>query len=292
MALSSVELAYIARVAGALSQGADLGSNARAAGQNYCKLQDIVAILDILQSSMTPTGVVTVASNGTTTTTIVTAVPVNAYIGATLTFAANTTTVALRGATCTVKSNTATTFTTSLLPAATAATDTFTISGGPMASVLTELKGSRLRSDNVPAGIYGDNRLIMDVLNRLLQSLAGSSTPTRTLSRSGAVTAAGSTDTILNTTDTYRPDEFKGKRIVIAAQTRTIVSNGANFLVLNKVLSAAPAAGVAYTVSHDYLDVSHLGKQAVHPGGHAENMVLGSILTQLSTLVHAFVLPT
>lgn len=292
MALSSVELAYIARVAGALSQGADLGSNARAAGQNYCKLQDIVAILDILQSSMTPTGVVACAAPGTTTTAIVTAVPVNAYVGATLTFDPATTTVALQGATCTVLSNTATTFTTTTLPAATDTADEFTITGGPMASVITELKGNRLRSDNVPAGIYGDNRLIMDVLNRLLQSLAGSSTPTRTLSRSGAVTAAGSTDTILNTVDTYRPDEFKGKRIVISAQTRTVVSNGANFLVLNKALSSAPVAGVAYTVSHDYLDVSHLDKGAVHPGGHPNNAVLGSVLTQLSTLVHAFVLPT
>lgn len=292
MSLSSAELAYIARVAGALTTGSDLGSNARGAGQNYLKLQDLVCILDILQSAMQPTSARTVVNGSTTTSIKITAVPVNAYVGATITFAAGTTTVALRGISRTVKSNNATDFVVDTLPGTPVTGDTFTLVGGPISGIITYLKGGKGRGDYFTNGVYGDNRVVSNALLMLLQTLAGSVVPSRQITRAGATTRAGSTDTIINTNDTYRPDEFNHKRIVISGQTRTIVSNGENFLVLNKALSSAPAAATAYAIHHDHLDVDQLGKQAVHPAGHAENAPIGALLTQLGVLVNAFVLPT
>lgn len=293
MALSAIETAYIAGVASALTTGNSIGSNATAAAQNYCKLQDLVCILDILQASMQPTANLVCVVGSTTTNVRITAVPVNAYVGATLTFDAATTTAALQGVTRTVKSNSATEFIVDTLPAAPAVADEFTISGGPISGVITSLRDGKGRGDYLLAGVYGDNRVISDALSTLLQTLAGSTIPTRQLTRAAAVTAAGSTDTIINTVDSYRPDEFRHKRFVLGGETRTVVSNGEDFVVLNKALAGgAPAASTAYAIHHDHLDTDQLGKQAVHPGAHAENAVIGSVLTQLSSLVNAFVLPS
>lgn len=292
MALSATETAYIARVASALTTGTDIGSNARSAAQNYCKLQDLVCVLDILQANMQPPANLVCVVGSTTTNVRITAIPVNAYVGATLTFDAATTTVALRGVTRTVKSNSATEFIVDALPAAPAVADEFSISGGPISGIISSLRDGRGRGDWLSAGVYGDNRVVSDALFTLLQCLAGSIVPSRQVTRAGTVTSAGSTDTVINTVDSYRADELKNKRFVLGGQTRSIISNGENFIVLNKALSSAPAASTAFAVYHDSLDPNHLGLQAVHPGGHAENAVIGSVLTQLSTLVNAFVLPS
>ena len=292
MALPATESAYIARVALALTTGSDLGSNARGAAQNYCKSQDLVTILDILQSNMQPPAALTVAIGSTTTNVVITAVPVNAYVGATITFGPATTTVALRDVVRTVKSNSATGFVVDTLPGTPVAGDTFVLSGGPISQIITSLRDGKGRGDYLINGVYGDNRVVSDALSTLLQSLAGSVLPTRQLTHASAATVAGSTDTILQVAGSYRADEFNHKRLVISGQTRTVVSNGEDFIVLNKALSSAPAAATAFAIHHDHLDPAQLGKQTVHPGGHAENAVLGGMLTQLSTLVGAFVLPS
>ena len=125
-ALPSVVSTYIDNITDSLKLGNDLGQNIRGAGRNYLRAQDLATILELLQDGTADTLVT--ATAGSTTTATVTSIPANSYVGALVTFASNTTTVALRGVQARVLSHTTTVFTfASTLPAAVANTDTFSI---------------------------------------------------------------------------------------------------------------------------------------------------------------------
>lgn len=288
-ALPTVVSTYIDNITDSLKVGSDLGQNLRAAGRNYLRAQDLATILELLQDA---TGSATLtATAGSTTTATVASIPANSYVGALVTFAANTTTVALRGVTTRVLSHTTTVFTfTTTLEAAVAVGDTFTVKHDFLNASISEIRQGKAKGENPPGNVYGMNRTAMDAMQKLLSKL-GSTLPETNISHSGAQVAAGCTDTVLKTKDTYRIDEFKGLTINISSQDRTIVSNTENTVVLNKALSSAPAADTAYTVKRQ-LQAAPIQAHITHPGGHPDNAHLANAIALCKTVVAALVLPT
>lgn len=288
-ALAAPVTTYINSIVASLNTGSDLGSSLRGAAKNFLRAQDMATILDLLDEAIVPVGVVT-ATAGSTTTATITALQANLYTGATVTFAADTTTALLRGVTATVKSNTGTVITfTSVLPAAVANTDTFIIRGSVLTPYVALLRNGKKRGDAPVANMYGDNRTLADVFEKM-KTISGTAGVFPIVSRPGALTAAGSTTTAVKVREELKIDSMQKMELVIAGQTRTIVSNDDFTLYLNAPITA-PASGVAYTIQRNTNQVNQNRKHTVHPGGHPDNRTLAYSITLLVTQITAIALP-
>jgi hypothetical protein len=220
------------------------------------------------------------------------------YVGAKVTFAAATTTAALRDQVAYVASHNATTFTfSSTLPAACANTDTFAIELQLVTPEIAALyqDASKTYGDAPSGNVYGETRQSLDAIAKLIEQMGGGATvPTRLLTRAGVVTAANSTDTLIESVDAMRVDEFKGRDILIASQVRRIVGNTDTTIRLAKALTSAPAGGVSFQIVEATLDyrpgVSNLAN--THPGGgHPNNAWTAYLLEQAQAAVEALILP-
>lgn len=278
----------------AFTGGADPNTDVDTApiGAGYLRAQDLATALELLQES-TNSGELT-ATGGSTTTAVVSSVTANAYVGATVTFESDTTTAALRGVSATVRSNNGTTFTfTSTLPAAVASSDTFRVVSTFLDDSIDLLRGSSVRADAPPANVYGFNRTVVDVLQRMQEQLAGSSLPNRSVSRPGLVTGAGSTTTAVVSADTMQIDAFKGMYLTVGGATRRIVNNDETTLYLDKALGSAPSASTSFSIFLKTVDSNVFPGRFhnVHPGGHPDAAFLAYLLDTVQNTVEAFVLP-
>lgn len=165
MALPTVVTSFLTRIKDSLKQGSDLGSNVRGAAQNYLLAQDMATVLDLLQDAMDQ-GTDLTATGGSTTTVVDGAgtFVANQQAGNIIVFGAATTTVALRSLEFRVSSNTATTLTVPLMPAAAVAGDVYTIRGGWFDSHISNLRGGRGLADAPRGSVLGDVRQVLDAL--------------------------------------------------------------------------------------------------------------------------------
>lgn len=289
-ALAAPVTTYINSIVASLNTGSDLGSNLRGAAKNFLRAQDMATVLDLLSEALTSATEIAVVS-GTTTAITITSMVANLYPGATITFAEDTTTAGLQGVTRTVASNSATVFTlTSALPEAPVEGDTFVLSGSTVLTPYVEiLRSNKNRGDAPVANMYGDNRTLADVFEKM-KTISGTAGVFPIVSRPGALTAAGSTTTAVKVREELKIDSMQKMELVIAGQTRTIVSNDDFTLYLNAPITA-PASGVAYTIQRNTNQVNQNRKHTVHPGGHPDNRTLAYSITLLVTQITAIALP-
>ena len=286
-------------IAAATFSGGSDSANGEAApsGGGYLRAQDLAAFFKILQDACGKASVT--ATGGSTTTAVVASIPnAGQYVGAKVTFAAATTTAALRDQVAYVASHNATTFTfSSTLPAACANTDTFAIELQLVTPEIAALyqDASKTYGDAPSGNVYGETRQALDAIAKLIEQMGGgAAVPTRLLTRAGVVTAADSTDTLIESVDAMRVDEFKGRDILIASQVRRIVGNTDTTIRLAKALTSAPAGGVSFQIVEATLDyrpgVSNLAN--THPGGgHPNNAWTAYLLEQAQAAVEALILP-
>lgn len=282
--------------AASFSGGSDsVAGEAAPRGGGYLRAQDLGIFLELLQEACAAD---LTATGGSTTTAIVASIPNGGeYAGAKVTFAADTTTVALQGAEATVLSHNATTFTfTEALAAAVANTDTFSIEIQLVSPALASLyEGANKTKGDAPAGsVYGESRIALDAIAKLVQQVGGAAMPVRVLSRVGVVTKAGSTASEVKSVDSMRIDAFKGRNLVLGGETRRIVGNTEDTFLLAKELASAPAAGASFAIQEPTVGyragVTDLAN--VHPGGgHPNNAFMAYLLEQAQKAVEELVLP-
>lgn len=269
-------------------------------GAGYVRAMDVANVLQLLQEALSQSSALT-ATGGTTSTVVDGAATfvANSQVGNTVTFSGNTT-AALAGVSAVVVANSATTLTFgSVLPAAPAAGDEYTIEGTMLDTEIAELRGdSALGLADSPRGsAYGETRTVHAACQKLSERLAASSLAERQVSRPGAQTGSGSTESVVVTEDTdLKIDQFKGMTLTISGESRRIVSNSETSFTLASDLSSAPAAATAYTVT-----VPNPGAaknqfpgelNAIHPAGHPSTAQLAEMLEAAEAAVVAFTLPT
>lgn len=302
-----VEAALVGSGAGSLSaisgptalaggvSGAALNGNVNTRPMNFLAAQDMASVLDVLQDALDLPAALT-ATGGTSVSVQDTGAYVaNTQIGNRVTFGAATTTVALRGVSAIVISNTANAlfFAAGALPATPAAGDTYTITGALCEPIIAKLRDGRGPGDS-PAGHWlSDSRLVTDALVRMARQLGGTVSDVTIFS---GVTKAGSTTTrvVLDNLGTaMRPDMYKNLRLVISGQTRKIVGNDDVAVFFDLPLSGAPSASTSLTISKatDGTDASDNLKFAAggQPGG---NVRLADLIRVCEAAVVAFTLPT
>lgn len=282
------------------SGGVAQDTNRSNAGINYLRAQDMATVLEIFQNYISNPTVVT-ATAGSTTTATVASITASSYVGARVTFAANTTTVALRNQVAYVKSNTGTVFTfTTTLPGAVVAGDTFTIQQTLVDAAILQLRGpsryatndatldARSRGDAPAGDVYGLNRTVLDALSRLNEQL-GTSLATVAITGSAFKTGSSSTTSSIVTNQTLRIDQFKGYYATIAGVTRLITGNNETTLFVSPAFTSAPAADVAVAIAMATREPAPNNFGAVAPGGQpGDNALLAQAIEKTQATVAAF----
>lgn len=182
ISIPSVVGDYIDAVIASLTTGSELnvppnsvGSGTiHAAAQNYLRAQDAATILELL-SSLVATGELTAAADGTTTTVVEdvgTFIP-GKWVGATLTFEADTTTAALQSVSRTVIANDDATLTLGeALPAASATGDTFKLYAAPVADEISAIRQGQSGYDAPRGSVYGDYRHVIAAYQKFIEQLS------------------------------------------------------------------------------------------------------------------------
>lgn len=140
---------------------------------NFLRAQDMASVLELLTNAMDQTGTLTATATGTATTVVDgagTFVP-GQQEGNYVKFKANTTTVALRGLSYKILSNTDRVLRTETMAAATASGDTYEITGGVGNAAVSALREAKSLGDSPSGSIYGDFRIVKDALTRITQML-------------------------------------------------------------------------------------------------------------------------
>lgn len=278
------------------SGGADPDTNVDTAstGAGYLRAQDMATVLQLLQEATDSDGNLT-ATGGTTTTAVVSSITSGAYVGATVTFDAATTTAALQGETATVASNDGTTFTfVETLPAAVSAGDTFTVTQTFMDAAISQLREGQGLAGAPRGSVYGEWRTVIDALERMRDQLAGSSLTNRAVSRPGLQTGSGSTTTAVVSADTMRIDAFKGYYLTIGGETRRITRNDETTLTVAPALSSAPSAATSFTIQLQTTDGQRFPGRFwnANTGGHPDSAFLSYLLDVVQSDVDSFTLPS
>lgn len=198
-ALPTVVTDYLTAIKNSLKQGSDLGSNVRGAALNYLRAQDMATVLDLLQDAMDQ-GTDLTATGGSTTTIVDGAATFVAsqQAGNVVVFDAATTTVALRGLEFRILSNSATTLTMELMPAAAQSGDTFTIRGGWFDAAIADLREGKSLADAPSGSLYGEARTVADALVTALRRYGVQATEVLTQTGQPA-----DTNTVVVGADTY-----------------------------------------------------------------------------------------
>lgn len=257
----------------------------------YLRAQDMATVVELLQESFDAS---LTATGGTTTTAVVASLgTANRYRGATVTFAADTTTVGLRGVSATVLSSAVNTLTfSSTLPAAVANTDTFTISLNLVNDEIDTLRQGGGRADAPRGSVYGETRIVLNALNKLHQQIQNVTTPVheRTLLTTTVGYTASDTLQVAGYNATMRIDEYKGLTLVTAGgDRRVIVSNDETSFRFTRPVSVV--GGDALTVRVPTNTPDHITLSGVHPGGHPDSSYLAFLLGLVQAVVEASALP-
>lgn len=294
-ALASVVTDFLDALTGALKQGSDLGSNVRGAAQNYLRAQDMATVIELLQDAL-DTGTLTATANGSTTTVVDGAGTFTAdeMVGNTVVFDGNIT-AAIAGEERVIIANTETTLTFSpALSAATQTGDTYSVRWTVADKVVDDLREGRGRADSPRGSVYGEHRMSMEGLVRLLTQL-GASVPERNIGWTSLETGSGSTTTSVVVDQTMAIDQMKGAKMTVSGQSRIVSHNTEDTLYFAPALSSAPAAAtaVALTVPQSPpFGVDYAGPR-VHPGSQpGENANLAYMIETLQATVAAYTLPT
>lgn len=279
-ALASVVSDYIDTVQSALE----------GTGSGYLAAQDLASILELLQDAMA-SGELT-ATGGSTTTAVVTSIPSGVYVGATVTFEDDTTTVALQGVTTTVASHDGTTFTfDDTLAASVAAGDTFQVTVTAADDLISQIRDDQ--TDYPRGNVYPNWRTAVEGLNIVARTASGGTDLADvTVSRAGLETAAGSTDSAVVSVDTMRIDEFKNLELTISGETRKITGNTETEIRVEPALSSAPAAGTSFSIARPTLTSEVSRFNLVHPGGSSDQLFVSYLLGEAEAAVVALTLPT
>jgi hypothetical protein len=303
-ALATVVTDFLTAVKSGLSTGSDLATpgsgNIRGAAKNFIRSQDMSAVLELLTGAM-DTGTLT-ATGGTASTLVdgaSTFVPNSSQVGNTLTFAAGTTTVALRGLSYVIQDNTGTTLTfTTALAGTPVSGDTYTIEATMVDAAISALRGTGRGLADAPAGSqFAEARIVADALTRLTVSTGGTITE-RNMGAPGLLTAAGSTTTVVNlatTRGTYRIDELRGLKVTVDTEApRTIISNSESAFTVGHAYGSAPGAAEAVSITvadnsaHNTApSINYLAGSQPGDNGH-----LSAQIAAAQAAVVAFVLPT
>jgi len=299
-ALPTVVTDYLTAVKDALTTGPDLGNNLRAGSQNYLRAQDMATVLDLLQTYGFSQSSALTATGGTVRTVVDGAATfvANTQVGNTVVFAGNTT-ASLAGVERRVIANDTTTLTFEGddMPAAPAAGDEYTIRGTMFQEFVDELRDGKNLADSPAGNPYGANMSALGGLLKGVESLGGTVVE-RNIGRPGLLTAAGSTDTVVQLETAgipFRVDGIRGTKLTVSGESRVVLTNTESAATLKGALSSAPSASTAVTltVPVDDFGGTSMPKIVAHPGAQpGENKYLANLIDQLQTLVVAFSLPT
>ena len=223
----------------------------------------------------------------------------SSQIGNTVVFTGNVT-AALAGVRAVVVSNTANAmfFALGALPVAPAAGDTYTIVGSFASSAIADLRDGRGPGDAPAGNVYGDSRVVADVLARTALQLGGALAPNPVLW--SGLTAAGSfqddrvcTVKLNLAGGAFRIDQVKGMLLNVAGQAaRKIVSSNESNVVVAPPYSAAPAGGVAASVTFPEYSTDASRNYTFAPGGQPrDNRALAELILAAQAAVVAFALP-
>ena len=265
-------------------------------GGGYLRAQDLASSFELLQNA-TASGTLT-ATGGSTTTAVVTSITPGSYTGATLTFTAGTTTVALRGLSYTVASNNATTFTTTeTMAGACAATDTFTVTSTFLNRAVSELRDAAGSAGSPAGDPYGRYLTFIDGCEFTLNQIDGSSVPKSTLSHASLAVAESpaATTTNIPLTATMRPGQYDGLLATIGISDPIQIDyNTESAIYLKTPLLGVPPAATAVAIQTSALPVGRSKSLSglVHPGGHPDTANVIFILDLVQRAVEAFVLPS
>jgi hypothetical protein len=188
---------FLTRIKDSLRDGSALGSNVRGAALNYLRAQDMATVLELLQNGLDTAASAGTATGGSATTVVDGGAPFTAdrEIGNVVVFDGNVT-AALAGAEARVVANDTTTLTFGeTLPGTPAAGDTFSIRGGFMDTVISELREGRGLGDAPRGSVYGETRNVQDALLSVMVRLRESLDAT--------LSVPNGTDSIDVTFDTY-----------------------------------------------------------------------------------------
>jgi hypothetical protein len=266
---------------------------------NFLRAQDMASVLDLFQDAVSQPAPAA-ATGGTTTSVQNTGSFVaSSQIGNTVVFTGNVT-AALAGVQAVVVSNTANAmfFALGALPVAPAAGDTYTIVGSFAAKAIADLRDGRGPGDAPAGNLYGDSRVVADILARCAQQLGGALAPNPVLW--SGLTAAGSfqddrvcTVKLNLTGGALRIDQFKNMLLNVAGQAaRKIVSSNESNVVVAPPYSAAPAGGLAASVVFPEYSTDASRNYTFAPGGQThDNRALAELILAAEAAVVAFTLP-
>lgn len=292
---------FLTKIKNDLSVGKDIATpgsgNIRAAALNYLRAQDMATVLELLQDGLDQPTELTATGGSTTTVEDTGAFTADAQVGNYVVFAADTTTVALRGLSFRVTANTTGVLTVAgPMPAAAAAGDEYTLVAGLVDEAISDLREGKGLADAPAGSVYGDMRIVSDALVRMVKQL-GASVAERNIGRPGLKTAAGSTTTVINLKTAgvnYRIDELVGTKMTISGESRRVLRNDESSATVSAAYSSAPAADTAVAITVPADDAHPASPNLkVHPGAQpGENVYLADLIGQAQAAVVAFTLPT
>lgn len=138
---------------------------------NFLRAQDMSSVLELFQNTLSQPGTLT-ALTGSSATLVQddagTYTP-SKQIGNMVKFKANTTTVALRGVSSKIISNTDSALTVATLPAAVVNGDTYEIVATFMSADIAALRQGKGLADAPPGSIFGDYRIVQNALTKITQ---------------------------------------------------------------------------------------------------------------------------
>jgi hypothetical protein len=309
--IDPVVVDYLTALKTALTVGTDTGDpgafagDVHAAAQNYLRAQDMATALELLTDALVgtiaePAAELTVVTGTTTALTDgVSTFVAGAQVGNTVTFASDTTTVALRGVSRVIVTNDTTTLnfpSDDPMPGAAAVGDEYLISNTMLEAQIATLREGKGIADATPSGPYGHRRDAIAGLMLGVERLGGT-VAERSVGAAGLTALDGSTDTVvLLSGGPYRIDQFKGYRVAVdTAGEGFVVSSNETSVTLRGPMAASAAAADAVTITVPTNDFGGTSapKIRTHPGAQpGENAVLADLINQLQVLVAASTVAT
>lgn len=294
-ALATVVSDYLTSVKNSLSVGKDLGSNVDGPPVNYLKALDMASVLELLQDALDAAGPLTaVSGDATSVTDGASTFEAGTQVGNVVTFTGNVT-ASLAGVEAVVISNDTTTlnFASGALPEAPDTGDTYSIRAAFLDKYIEDLREGKGLADSPAGSVYGEHRVVLDALCRLIRQLGGT-VPDVSLSHASLEVGSGSSESAVVLSEEMRIDQHKGAVLTISGESRKIVNNTEFVANVAPAFSSAPSASTAASISagRDRSD-SRISRVTAHPGAQpGENSFLSLLIDSAQTLVVAFTTPS
>lgn len=261
---------------------------------NFLRAQDMATVLELLQDAL-DTGDLTATGGSARSVQDTGAFVADTQVGNVVVFEGNIT-AELAGVEARVIANTADElfFAHDTLPAAPAAGDKYRIVGGLADYAIQALRDGRDLSDAPAGNVYGDSRIVTDVLARMTRQLGHTVSHRVVWSGVTADTSEGSNVRLDLRGASLRIDQFKSLRLSSAAGVWKIVRNTEDgMLTISKEPDAPLAAGTAVSVLYAQDDTDASRNYTFAPGGQPiENKLLAHLIMEARRAVVAFTLPS